>query len=796
MFKNYIKIAYRNIIKQPVYSVINITGLALGLACSMILILYIYSESNYDTFNLNADQIVRFTVDGTIGDRPFKGGISPLPLAEALKNDFPEVIASAKLNDEPKTSIIYNNSNIVLDNLFFADDDLSKIFTFEKITGELSINSPNTAIISEKAAAIYFKDKNPIGEVFQLDDNEKTSIKIVGIFRNFPYESHFHPEFIVSYKSYYRYKTEIKTWLGFNTHVYALLKDGYSSESLNKKMPDLVEKYMGKELREYGVRLNMGSQKLTDIHLNSNDFVNEIETAGSKSNIFIMLIIALFVILIASINFMNLSTARSSRRAKEVGIRKVLGAFKSNLVLQFLGESIFLSAIAFILALALVEIFMPIFNNLANREIEFSFINNFPMLLFFMVLTICIGIFAGLYPAFYLSSFEPIAVLKGNLKNNKSASFIRKSLVVLQFTISISLIIGTLIILSQLNFMTSKNLGFDKDQVLVIPLANATSIANYNALKQTLLNNSSISSVSAADFYPGNGGQNNSAFWAEGQTKEISKLIDRGDVSLNYFETLKIDLIYGRYFSDKFYTDTLQSVIINEAAALELGFTENPIGKKIYNASKENEHTIIGLVKNFHYRSLHEKIQPLIFYLQKNASNVLVKIKSENIDESIRFIENKFLEINPTSDFSYDFIDQKFAKYYTEDKRFSSIINTFTFLTIFIACLGLFGLASFMADQKMKEIGIRKILGASMTSIFSIFTSEFSKLILISILLSIPIAYFIMSKWLQNFAYQMEITAWPFVYAALLSILISMLTITYQALKAAKNNPIIALKYE
>ena len=799
MIKNYIKIAYRNILKQKGYSVINVTGLALGLSCTMILLLFIKSELSYDTFHNDSEQIFRFTMKANVAGRDMEGSTSPIPLKTALETDYHEIVAASRINQSVDQSVFINNQNMALPNFFYADHALLNVFTFTKKKGKLSLENPNDIIISEETAKTYFNGDNPIGQRIELDDSKKTPLTVVGVFKDFPTESHIHPQFIASYKTYWRIR-QSHIWLGFNTRTYAKLKSGNTIQEFDKKMPALVEKYMGKQLKQFGAELSIHTQPLEDIHLKSERYQNEFEPQGSMTNIYVMSIIALFLIIIASINFMNLSTARSSKRAKEVGMRKVLGAQKNNLIIQFLGESLFLALISLVVAYSLIELFLPIFNELANRSIEFSYIANIDMVLAFIGITVLVGLLSGLYPAFYLSSFSPITVLKGNLQHSGSAPLIRKSLVVLQFTISITLIIGTLIIIEQLNYMQNKDLGFDKDQTFSVELTSRNSLLNFSSLKNILLQNNSILNMSTATNHPGDGQNNNSVYREEGTTNNDSKLIDQAHVNDDYFETLGMRIAQGRFFSKDFPSDTISSVIINEAAAKKFGYFDNAVGRKIIqpgtNGDPDRNYTIVGVVKDFHNRSLRETIKPMIFKYERWGNTMLMRVSLDNLRETLSYIESEFKKMNPNTAFEYEFIDHMFQKFYDDERNTASIINVFTSLAIFIACLGLFGLASFMADQKIKEIGIRKVLGASIQNIFFIFGKEFGKLVLISIILATPIAYVVMTSWLQNFAYQVDLNILPFIIAGCSGILITMLTISYQAMKAATQNPILALKYE
>lgn len=805
MLRNYLKISLRNLLKYKGYSLINITGLALGITCCMLLILFIKHELSYDRYNKHAGDIYRIDTRCFIFGREVLWTLTQEAFPKAIKEEYPEVLYSSHFDCSRNVDLKINNEIVKEENFFWANQDILDIFSFELLAGnkeEMLIN-PNSVIISDQVAEKYFRDVDPIGKTFYMDT---TAYHVTGVMKAQPPASHFHANFIASYNTFP--EDPESQWFRFSTRTYVRLQAGATREAFAAKLPAFIERHFGERAREFGYQYEYIPTPLLDIHLHSN-IRGELEANGNILYVYIMAIIAALILGIACINFMNLSTARASRRGKEVGMRKVMGAYKSRLVCQFLGESLLISALAFLLALGLVELILPYFSKLAGRDIAFSLIQNPPLIFAFLGIALIAGLGGGLYPAFYLTKFEPVEVLKNAVPSAGMAgrsSLLRRFLVVGQFAISIALIIGAFIILDQLEYLHSKDLGFGKDHLVVVPLKGNDVRASYETLKNELHENPNIINVTGADEYPGSGFAT-WVHWAEGFGDEEGISIDAGFVNYNYFETLQIPIVQGRAFSRDFATDLENAVMINTTAAKMLGFwgstpseENNAIGKKLYTSrpsdTSRTGKEIIGVFQDFNTGSLREGIKPLLFYPQETIHNLIVRVNAANIKKSLQFIERTFRKANPAAPFEYRFVDEILAEYYESEENLSAIINSFTFLAILIACLGLLGLISFTVEQKTKEIGIRKVLGATISSVVVILSQEFAKLVMIANLIAWPIAYLVINQWLRGFAYHTDINPAIFISAGVLALAIALLTVSLQTIRAAFANPVEALRYE
>lgn len=797
MLKNYRKIAFRNLLKYKGYSIINITGLALGIACCMLLILFIEHELNYDKHHEHAENVYRIHTRAIIFEREILWTYTQEAFTNLIKEDYPEVLYSAHLDRVSNIDLKINSEVVNESNFFWSNPDVLDIFSFELLRGSKDevLANPNTVIITDEIAAKYYRDADPIGKTIYMDT---TAYAITGVMKAQPATSHFHPNFIGSYSTF----TEAPEphWFSFSTRTYVRLQEGVSQAAFAGKLADFIERHFAAKASEFGYQYEYIPMPLLDIHLHSN-VRGELEPNGNILYVYIMTVIAAFILLIACINFMNLSTARASRRAKEVGMRKVMGAYKVRLVAQFLGESLMISAMAFFLAFGLVELILPYFNELAGREISISLTGSPLILLAFLGIALIAGLGAGLYPAFYLTKFEPVQVLKNAFSPTASgrSPILRRILVVTQFTISITLIIGTFIILDQLDYLKSKNLGFDKDHLVVVPLKGNLVRSNFSALKNELNKNPDIVNVTGGNHYPGSGFMTWD-HWAEGFGDDEGISVDAAYVNYGYFETFQIPLVEGRTFSESYPTDMENAVIINASAAKMLGFENDAVGKIMYTAAPSKAdrtgREIIGVVQDFNARSLHREIDPMIFYPREQIVSLIARVSAARMGESLAFIEKTFQEVNPGAPFQYQFVDELLGAHYESEENFSSIINSFTFLAILIACLGLLGLISFTVDQKTKEIGIRKVLGATASGIVMILSREFVKLIIIANLIAWPLAWFAMDFWLQDFAYRAAFNPGIFLGAGALALTIALATISFQAIKAAFSNPVDALRNE
>lgn len=806
MLRTYFKIALRNLKRHKLFSAINILGLAIGIATCLIIMLFVNNELSYDRYNKNADRMVRVFFQGNVqGEKLNESTVMP-PVAQTLKADFPEVEDATRIRDYGKPRLAYGEKSFKDDALAFVDSNFFQVFTLPLTEGDAktALAEPNTIVITRALAKKYFGSENPMGKVVKFKDGSFAPFKVTGVIDKVPVNSHFNFELFASMAGLP--EASEPSWMTSNFYTYLVLPADYDYKQLEAKLPQVVEKYMGPQLLQAmgmtlaqfsakGNNIGLFLQPLTDIHLRS-DFANDLSPAGDISYIYIFGAIALFMLLIACINFMNLSTAGASKRAREVGIRKVLGSMKMELVRQFLVESIFITAIALILAIVFMYLALPVFNDLSGQTLTLDFSDHpllLPGLLLFVLL---IGMIAGSYPAFYLSSFKPVTVLKGEFTAGKKSVRLRSGLVVFQFLISIILIVSTTVVYKQLSYIQSKKLGYNKEQVMVLPTWMLGK--NSEVFRQQLLNDPRVVSVSRSGFLPAGPSNNNNFFiWAGQNSTQLIKTL-RYDVDENYIPTLGIQLLSGRNFSKDFANDS-SGIILNQAAAKVLGWGENANGHIISTYTNRGEkitYNVIGIVKDFHFRSLHERISPLVMVLAPDPGTMIVKLKTEDVAGLLARVKTQWAKMGAEEPLSYSFLDERFNNTYQSEQKIGLILGIFAGLTIFVACLGLFGLATFTAEQRTKEIGIRKVLGASVAQITTLLSKDFFRLVLIAILIASPIAWYAMNKWLQDFAYRITIEWWVFALAGLLAILIAVLTVSFQAIKAALANPVKSLRTE
>jgi putative ABC transport system permease protein len=803
MIKNYIKIAIRNIIKHKGFSTINIAGLAIGIACSILILVFVTHELSYDSFHEKADRIYRIAVRASIGDTKINQTYSSSETFRKLLEDFPEIEMGVKFLNLGKTPIVLGEKTFFESQFFAVDATFFDVFTFPLIQGDPKtvLQNPNSMVISKDAALKYFGSTDAVGKILRADFSYgpgSVDFEVTGVSENVPANSHFHYDLLASSATFPTYINDTG-WTSNNFITYVVLKEGTTQKWFNEQLKEFTRKHMGAE--QFDAWVAKGNfweyflQPLTKIHLTS-DLNGEFEANGNETYVYIFSVLSVIVLLIACINFMNLSTAKSSLRAKEVGMRKVVGSGRRRLVLQFLSESVLLSYVALAIGVVLVIFLLPLSKNLIGRQIEFQFFNSMSTVLLLLALGLIVGIISGSYPAFFLSSFKPIAALKGNKTSGKSGSLLRNSLVIIQFTISIFLIIGTLVVNQQLKFFQNKKLGFDKEQVLVIQ--NPGALGNKTIpFKEELRKYSSITNVSGSTTLPGQS-FSNIGFGAEGVDENFTLNLCICDY--DFLDTLKLELAQGRFFSRDFTTDS-HAAVLNEKAVELLGW-DNPIGKKINNWSRNRGNfVVIGVIKDYHYESLHQEIRPQALFLSTGyytrvESYISARLNTEHISETISRIEDTWKTFAPQVPFQYSFLDKDYDNLYINEKQTRKLFSMFSFLAIFIACLGLFGLASFIADQKTKEIGIRKVLGASVPKIVKNLNKSFLKWVLIANVIAWPIAWFGMNRWLDNFAYRISLSWWMFVLAAVLAVVIAFITVSFQTVKAALKNPIDSLRYE
>ncbi|QMU26725.1 ABC transporter permease [Adhaeribacter radiodurans] len=806
MFQNFFKIAIRNLLRRKAFSAINIFGLALGMATCLVITLFVANEWNYDRFNQKADRMVRVIFKGSIqGEKMAEAHVMP-PVAQTLLADYPEVQEATRLRNYGSPRVIYQNKSFRENAFAFVDSNFFEVFTLPFVQGDpkTALAEPNTIVISEEVAHKYFGKANPMGKILFFKDYN-TSLKVTGVMAKVPANAHFQFDIFASMASFPDAKAP--SWLVSEFYTYLVLPKGYDYKQLEAKLPQVVEKYMGPQIlqsmgvslaqfRQAGNDLGLFLQPLTDIHLRSH-LMGELKPSGNLQYVYIFGAIAVFMLLIAGINFMNLSTAGASKRAKEVGIRKVLGSVKKELVQQFLTESVLLTAISLIIAIGIVYFSLPIFNNLAGTQLTLNFISSpwlMPGLLLFGLL---VGILAGSYPAFFLSSFRPVAVLKGRFATGKNSLSLRSGLVVFQFFISIALMIGTTVVYQQLRYIQNKELGYTKDQVLLIPDLYLLG-KKAEVFQQQIQQDSRVKCVSMSGYLPAGPSYNNNFMVSpEDNPAQFMKAL-RYEVDERYIPTLGMQVIAGRNFSKEFATDST-GIILNETAAKALGWTNNPLGQKVTHSDNEGKkvtYRVIGIVKDFHFKSLHEPISPLAMTLGNNSGTLIVKVKTQDIAGLLATAKNNWNQLTAEEPLNYAFLDERFHQTYQAEQKIGQVLGIFAGLTIFVACLGLFGLATFTAEQRTKEIGIRKVLGASVTNIIGLLSKDFLKLVLLANLIAWPLAGWLMHRWLQDFAYRINLGWWVFALAGVMALVIALFTVSFQAIKAAVANPVNSLRNE
>ncbi|PCJ98752.1 MAG: cell division protein FtsX [Flavobacteriaceae bacterium] len=799
MIKSHFKIAWRNVLKSKGLFSINVIGLAIGLATCLIIALFVVDELSYDRYNEKADEIVRIVFRANIGGEKIKEGGVMAPVAQTLKQNFPEVLDATRIRNMGSQKIIVEN-NSYRDNKFtLVDPNFFKFFTLPIIEGdtESPLSEPNTAVLTKAEAHKFFGATNPIGRTFHVEGNEEP-ITVTGIIEEVPKNSHFHFDVFVSMTGLEEAKSN--SWFIGNFFTYLQLKEGYAYQNLEAKLPQVVQHNMGPNmLAETGVsfeeftknnQIGFILQPLTDIHLYSdNSSYSELEQGGDVKYVYVFSAVALFMLLIACINFMNLSTAAASKRAKEVGIHKVLGSNKKQLRYQFLSESFMITCIAMILAVVFVLLSLPFYNQLSGKELQFDYFLTPSMFLLLLTTTVVISIIAGAYPAFFLSSFKPVTALKNKFAGGGKNKGIRNGLVVFQFMISAGLILATLIVNQQMNYIQNKNLGYDKDQILVIRESHLLGNAQ-TAFKDELLKNPKIVNLTQSAFVPaGPSDKNQTMIHISGKANRRMPVYNIDEM---YLPTMGMQLVAGRNFSKQFGADST-NVIINQTYAKLFGFGNEAIGRTIDEG--QNKLTVIGVVKDFHFNSLHQTIEPLLMQYQPYGG-LIIRAKTDTMESLIVDIQKVWNSFNTDEVFSYALLDESYRQTYVAEQKIGNILNVFALLTIFVACLGLFGLVTFTAQQRFKEIGIRKVLGSSVSQIVSMLAKDFLKLVVISMGIAFPLGYYFMNKWLEEFAYRIEIKWWVFAFAGLITILIAFLTISYRSILAAKANPVKSLQTE
>ncbi len=814
MFKNYLTVALRNFRKFKAYSFINIFGLAIGLACCILILLHVHDELSFDRFHSKVDRLFRIVQvrSGAQGEQHI--GYTMSALAPALVNEFPEIEDAVRFFQGWRLTVKREASGptgLIVRKNFFTDASFFSMFDFPLIAGDRAsaLSTPGSVVLTEKMAKQLFADEEALGRTLHIDaedfpDFGKTAYKVTGVLRDLPHNSHFDFDMLMSQstlESFEDVRDWLNSWSQGGVMSYLLLNGPAAEENLEAKLGGFYDKHRGEET---SVQRRFYLQPLGDIHFGSSEIGVEANTnEGDMIYVYVFALIAVFIAAIACINYMNLATARSMKRAKEVGLRKVVGAGRGQMIGQFLTESIVSAVVAFLIAIGLVEATLPYFNSLASANLSLSIAQNTSVFLGLLALVVVVGLIAGSYPAFYLSGLKPVAVLKGEFKSGAHRSRLRQGLVVVQFALSILMIVATLVVFQQLDYTRSKQLGFNRDQLVVIDINHDDVQTNYLTIKNEFLRNPAVRGVAVSSRVPGDWkGFRRIEVAKEGQAEGEGQSMFFNGVDEDFIGVYEIELAQGRNFSRALASDST-AVILNETAAKAL-FADSPIDQIIHVPAYNFTGHVIGVVRDFHFHSLHDKIEPMVMGFMPAGGRHAVhgidyftlRIAPENVQETIAFMAKVHAQFDSINPIEYGFLNQWWLDLYNRDDRLGRIFGIAAGLAIMIACVGLFGLAAFMAEQRTKEIGVRKVLGASISSIVGLLSQDYTRLVLLGLLVAAPLAYFAMNKWLQDFAYRIEIGWWIFALAGGLALLIALLTVCTQAIKAALANPVKALRYE
>jgi len=809
MFSNFLKTALRNIFRNKTYVVINILGLAVGFACSLMIFLFVFHELSFDKFNVKYDRIYRLYLVGKFGESEFKGAWTAAPTARAFVEDFPEVEAAIRMQRWDESLIKIDDRKFIESNIALADSAFFDIFSLPLLEGDprRALAQPNAVVLTTSQAKKFFGAEEAVGKHLQIG-NDSTLYTITGIMQDVPENSHFDFNILISFLSSPRANDDF--WLSNSFATYVLLRKGVPSATVESKIPGLIKKYVGpqvekvlgmdlKAFAEAGNQYGIFMQPLSDIHLNP-EISSDFKPSNDRKYIYIFSGIAFIILIVAGINYMNLSTARSVRRSREVGLRKVVGSSRGLLIGQFILESILLTLISLVIAVLLVELLLPLFNTMLQTNLKVGYFSRWYVIPGLFLLTIFVGFFSGSYPAWFLASFMPVKVLYGKLKMGLSNTYIRSTLVIIQLAVSIILILSSLVIVKQIRYMLNKDLGFDKEQLLVIKRADALR-KKIGSFKEELKKIPYVINVTNSTAIPGYP-NNNNGYHIEGRPAEQIFIMNVNWVDYDYLSTYKIDLIEGRSFSRDFPSDSA-GIILNQVAVRKFGLSD-PFNTRFIQPGRTMEEstnlTVIGIDRDFHFQSLRTEIEPHVFILKPEgwdwAGYLTIRVSKDNMGKTIAQIEKIWRNFTGDEPFQYFFIDQEFEKFYKEEKRIAKIAVAFSILAILIACLGLFGLTSFATEQRAREISLRKVLGSSAGRIVALFTREVTVLIAISTIPAWIVSYFFLKKWLQNFSYHISLSPWEFLLAMGIVLVIALITVSYRTYRAALTNPADVLKYE
>ncbi|WP_461639639.1 ABC transporter permease [Labilibaculum euxinus] len=812
MFKNFFITLFRNFSRNKFYTTINVVGLSVGLICTILILLFVQDELSYDKYNVNHERIIRLGSDFTLSGKRDRVATSPLPFGPTFAEEFPEVEQFVRFQGSGRQQFKYDDKEFYEEHIAFVDSSVFTIFSFPLLKGDpkKALTQPYSIVLNETLAKKYFNSEDPIGKILLVGENAAYTVS--GVMKDLPSNSHF------KYNAFYSMKTlesirgaeqfnsqqPISFW-SFNNYTFLLLKENSQADAILEKFPAYYEKYMKELGDQLGVSYKLIIQHLGDIHLRSQ--LQWDAPTGNIKYIYILTAIAIFIMSIASINYMNMATARSSKRAKEVGIRKVVGAQRDNIIRQFMMESISLTVFALIIALICVELLLPLFNQLVNKNLTLSILDTPEVILFNVILAVLLGLFSGSYPALYLSSIQPVFILKGRNGRGGANGFLRKLLVISQFTVSAMMISGTIIVASQFLYMNSMDVGFNKKDIVVSVIRDSVLRTRIDALKMELKKNPNIKAVATSSSLIGFGGSKTVHLYESDEGMQQYAL-NFNVIDFDYIDLMEMNILKGRNFSREIPSDTINAFIVNESAAIKFNWGENALGKKLQlgveidgveEGGEVQLGEVIGVIRDFNYQPLKDLIEPMNLIVSENPDyrrNLHVKINSENRKETLLYIQKVWNEFCPNMSFGYSFLDDRMKENYEPEERLTWIFSIFSLISILIASMGLFGLSSFMAEQRTKELGVRKVLGASVAKLVYLLTREFIRLIVIANIIAVPISYWALSAWLSDFPYHISIGIWIFVVTLIVSLVIGLFTVAWQSYRAASSDPIKAIKYE
>ncbi len=791
MFLNYLKISVRNIRRHPLHSIINILGLAIGMTCTIMIMLWVQDELSYDKFHENADNLYRVVEDQKYSSQRMQVAVTPHPLAASLKKDYPEIINATRYFWSGLRNVVYEDKKIDAFIGKTVDPSFLTMFTSPFVKGDpdTALADPFSIILTKSMAERYFKTEEILGKILRVDDRH--DLKITGLIEDIPDNSHLQFDYIISFETLSQMTGQpFPEWGTNEVFTYIQLQKNSDYRVLDKKITGYIKSKL------QGSVVDLYLQPITEIHLTTG-FVADIGGHGSIYNVYLFLIIAIFILVISCINYISLTTARYSIRAKEVGIRKVSGANRSQLIVQFLCESLILSFISLGISICMIELLLPSFNTLANKELSMEFFSNYSILALLLAMGVFTGVFSGIYPAFLLSFFKPVSVLKGNLNKGSKGSVFRKSMVLIQWTMAIILIIGTWVVYDQFRYLKNKDLGFNRDQLIYVGMDEYLK-PKYDSVKNEFLKNPDVLYVTSCMNLPINIVTSSSGMTWEGKKDDETFIFHYNSIHFDFIEAFEMEMAEGRPFSSEFSTDALNgsnaSFIFNETAIKKMEL-KDPIGKQVNFHGTEGP--IVGILKDFNFKPLTTEIEPIVLGIVPDYNNILIaKISPENMQGTIESLKNKLREIIPDQKYEFSFLNENFNNLYPAEEMISKIFQYFTVLAIFIASLGLFALVGFMAEERTKEIGIRKSLGASAPGIVLLMTKNYLKLVIVANIIAWPVAYYFLSGWLNNYAYRININWIPFILTGVLVLVISQLTVSFHTIKAAMENPVKALRYE